>query len=64
MSATGPAEELTEEVAVALVAGSVRRPFNFFPERQAWELATAVLRDLRRQGVSLIRDTGRSGTGP
>lgn len=59
MSATGSVEELTEEAAVALVAGSVRRLFTFVPERQALELATAVLRDLQRQGVSLMRDTAR-----
>lgn len=62
MPATGSAEELTEEAAVAPMAASVRRLFNFVPERQAWELAAAVLRDLRGQGVCLGPGHGRGVT--
>jgi hypothetical protein len=47
--------ELTHEEAVAVVAGVVRRLFAFAPERQARDVAAAVLRDLRRSGIRLMR---------
>lgn len=63
MSETEPAGALSEPAAVALVAASVRRLFSFVSERQARDLAAAVLRDLRRQNVWLARETGTDGTG-
>ncbi len=52
------ATPLDEAEAVAAVAAAVRRLFTLVSERQARDLAGAVLRDLRRAGLHLARDAG------
>lgn len=52
---TEPTTLLDESDAVAAVAAAVRRLFGRISERQARDLAAAVLRDLRREHVWLVR---------
>jgi hypothetical protein len=46
---------LDEEEAVTAVAAAVRRLFIMLSERRARELATMVLRELRRSKLQLVR---------
>lgn len=48
---------LEESEAIDAVAVAVRRLFGLISERQARDLAAAVLRDLRREGLHLVRGT-------
>lgn len=48
---------LDESEAVDAVAAAVRRLFGLISERQARDLAASVLRDLRRDGLHLVRGT-------
>lgn len=56
---------LDDSEAVEAVAASVRRLFGLISERQARDLAAAVLRDLRREGLCLVRShDGAAATAP
>ncbi len=50
--------QLDEDAAVAAVAAAIRRLFAAATERQAQDLARAVLRDLAAVGLTLARRPG------
>jgi hypothetical protein len=54
-------DDLSETDAVRIVARSVRRLFSIVSEPQARDLASTVLRDLRKQGIRLVQDSNPSG---
>lgn len=49
---------LAQDEAVAVISECVRRLFAFVSEEQARRLASAVLAELRQDGLQLVRVTG------
>ena len=51
----GETNSLEHEEAVAVISACVRRLFAFVSEEQARRLASAVLSELRQDGIELVR---------